>query len=369
MLGLDIIAQDTMAFPWHQRTPVHGLRIVIPVGVALGIGAATGHEAAGAIAAGAAYTVGFAAFHEALASDLLSMFLLTLGIASGTLIGSLAAPWVWTTLLVVGIAAVNYGIASNLGPTAGWMAQQCAVYVIIATYFPNGLHFALGRSSMILLGGTIQMAVTAIFRIFAPAAIRRQPGPTLGQIRGRILVLWHELLHDVQLRGATLGYILRLAFTLLLSTWVYKHYGVRSGYWAPMTAVLVLRPQWTGTMSRGLARLLGTMVAAGFALFLAQFTPFPQPLVFVLIIVAAWASYALQAVNYAAFSCFLTLYIVFLFRFGGFSQSSAAHLRLFNTALGGALALLVDVLWLVFKPQRFLPQTREETPILPPDGI
>jgi len=368
VLGLDIITQDTMAFPWHQRTPVHGLRIVIPVAIALGIGAATGHEAAGAIAAGAAYTVGFAAFHEALASDLLSMFLLTLGVASATFAGSLAAPWVWTTLLVVAIAAVNYGVASNLGPTAGWMAQQCAVYVIIASYFHNGLHFALGRTSMILLGGGIQMAVTAIFRLFAADAARRRVGPTVTQIRSRLAFLWHELRHDVHLRGATLGYILRLAFTLLLCTWIYKYYGIRNGYWAPMTAVLVLRPQWTGTLSRGLARLLGTLVATGIALGLAHLTPMPVPLVFALVIVSAWASYALQAVNYAAFSCFLTLYIVFLFRFGGFSQTSAAHIRLFNTALGGALALLVDVLWLVFRPQRFLPPTREDTPILSRDS-
>lgn len=367
MRRLDLIAEDTMAFPWHQRTPIHGVRIVIAIALALGIGAATGHEAAGAIAAGGAYTVGFAAFHETLASDLLSMFLLTLGIASGAFIGSLAAPWTWTTLLVVAIAAINFGIFANLGPTAGWMAQQCAVYVIIATYFRNGVHLAAGRAGMILLGGSIQMAVTAIARLFLPKGQPHPTDPTLRQIVASTRLIWHELWHDVQLRGSTLSYLLRLLLTLLLCTWIYKHYGIRNGYWAPMTAVLVLRPQWTATMSRGLARLLGTMVAVGIALGLAHLAPMPQLLVFVLVIVAAWASYSLQAVNYAAFSCFLTLYIVFLFRFGGFSQTSAAHIRLFNTALGGAMALLVDVLWLIFRPQRFLPETRQDTPIGPPN--
>ncbi|AXC13555.1 hypothetical protein ACPOL_4280 [Acidisarcina polymorpha] len=51
---------------------------------------------------------------------------------------------------------------------------------------------------------------------------------------------------------------------------------------------------------------------------------------------------SLQAVNYAAFSLCVTIYIVCLFRFGGFSQTDAAHIRLFNTALGGSVALLVD---------------------------
>lgn len=366
MRGIQLIAEDTVAFPWHQRTPVHGLRIAVPIALALGIGAATGHESAGAIAAGAAYTVGFAAFHEALASDLLSMFLLTLGIASATFFGSIAAQHTWTTLLVVSIAGINYGIASNLGPTAGWMAQQCAVYVIIATYFPNGPKFALGRTSMILLGGAVQMIVTGIYRAIPAEQRQRRTGPTPQQIVSRLKLLLWEFRHNVQLRGSTLGYLLRLIFTLLLCTWVYKHYGVRNGYWAPMTAVLVLRPQWTGTMSRGLARLLGTMVAVGIAWGIAHLGAVPMPVIFAMVVVWAWASYATQAVNYAVFSCFLTLYIVFLFRFGGFSQTSAAHIRLFNTALGGALALAVDVAWLLFRPQRFLPETRQETPIVPP---
>ncbi|MBW4037436.1 MAG: hypothetical protein HIU91_00935 [Acidobacteria bacterium] len=44
-----------------------------------------------------------------------------------------------------------------------------------------------------------------------------------------------------------------------------------------------------------------------------------------LILVSAWACFALQAVNYAAFSLFVTLYIVYLFRFGGFSQTTAGR--------------------------------------------
>ena len=44
--------------------------------------------------------------------------------------------------------------------------------------------------------------------------------------------------------------------------------------------------------------------------------------------------------------------IVFLFRFGGFSETSAAHLRLYNTAMGGGIALLMDTFWHLFFPAR-----------------
>jgi len=131
------------------------------------------------------------------------------------------------------------------------------------------------------------------------------------------------------------------------STALYRYYHVRNGYWIPMTALLVLKPQWGHTLSRGIARMLGTVAGAGIALVLARLLPFPAWVLPTLVVASAWGCYALQAVNYAAFSAFITLYIVFLFRFGGFSDTQAAHIRLVNTVVGGSLALAIDALWRV----------------------
>ena len=117
MPGILDISQDTTAFPWAKRTPWQGLSSILAVAIGLLAGRLSGHSSAGAIAAGSAFTVGFAVFHRAIASTLLSMALLTLGIASGTLAGSLGAS---STLLVLGlvvIAAINYGLLAELGPT------------------------------------------------------------------------------------------------------------------------------------------------------------------------------------------------------------------------------------------------------------
>ena len=130
--------------------------------------------------------------------------------------------------------------------------------------------------------------------------------------------------------------------TLVLSTVIYRHFHVRNGYWSPMTGLLVLKPQWSNTLSRGIARFIGTLLGAGIGVVIALYVSLTMPVVLLLVIVFAWSSFSLQAVNYAAFSLCVTLYIVCLFHFGGFSQIDAAHVRLFNTALGGSIALLVD---------------------------
>lgn len=351
MLNLREISTDTTAFPWANRTPWAGAQSIIAIAAALVIGHLSGHPSAGAIAAGAAYTVGFAVFHEALASALLSMAIVTAGIASATLAGSLGAEWTPLVLLLTIIAATNYGLLSGISATAGWVGQQCGVFVIVASYFPRGLHYAAGRTGMVLIGGALQMVVYTLFHLVRHPAVEAVAPPLRQRLQSRISELWCKLRDEVRLRGDTPSYIFRLALTLLFCTAIYRYRHIRNGYWVPMTAILVLKPQWTGTVSRSIARLAGTLFGVGIALLLALYMPLEQHLIFALVVVCAWASYAFQAVNYALFSLFVTLYIVFLFRFGGFSQTSAAHIRLFNTALGGGLALLIDALWNFLAPR------------------
>ena len=105
---------------------------------------------------------------------------------------------------------------------------------------------------------------------------------------------------------------------------------------------------------RGIARMLGTVAGAGITLMLAKLLPFPAWVLPTLVVSSAFGCYALQAVNYAAFSAFITLYIVFLFRFGGFSETAAAHIRLVNTVVGGSLALMIDAIWKAAKTRHGL---------------
>jgi hypothetical protein len=346
------ISQDTTAFPWAKRTPWHGLRAIPAVGLALVLGRLVGHPSAGAIAAGSAFTVGFAAFHEALASTLLSMALVTLGIASGTLAGSLGAGWTAVVLVLVLVASINYGLLAELGPTSSWIGQQCAVFVVVASYFPQGVHYAVGRTEMVLAGGALQMLFYVGFHFSGRGSAQRPREKALvPRASARILQLLPRLREEVRWGSCTVWYIIRLMLAVGVSTVIYRVFQLRNGYWAPMTAILVLKPQWSNTLSRGIARLSGTLVGAGVALAVALWLPLPLWMTFTLTVVAAWGCYATQAVNYALFSVCVTLYIVFLFRFGGFSDRSAAHLRLLNTAIGGGIALAIDALWKLLAPK------------------
>jgi hypothetical protein len=336
------ISIDTFAAHWSERSFNEGLIAMLAIGVALIGGSLSGHEAAGAIAAGGAFTVGFAVFYPVLESPILSMIVCTFSMATATFAGSLSAQWTIAVMIVVAIAGLNYGLLSGLGVSAGWIGQQSAVYLVIATYFPNGPRLAFGRSLMIVLGGALQVVIHLAFRR------RALPphGTSLIKITAvRIRHYCRELHTHMAWGSETLSYAARLLCTMVIATAIYRTMHLRNGYWIPMTALLVLKPQWTGTISRSLARVIGTFSGALLAYGFAQWHHWPHAVLAAMVMLFALGCYSLQAVNYALFSLSITLYIVFLFRFGGFSETAAAHLRLLNTAIGGALAFLIDSVW------------------------
>src|SRR5271154_252948 len=66
---------------------------------------------------------------------------------------------------------------------------------------------------------------------------------------------------------------LRLAVVLSLCAFIVHQLNWQRGYWMTLTAVLVLRPDFTTTLSRGLARIAGTLVGVTVATVLVVALP------------------------------------------------------------------------------------------------
>jgi uncharacterized membrane protein YccC len=135
-------------------------------------------------------------------------------------------------------------------------------------------------------------------------------------------------------------YALQLAFTLGAAAILARWLGLPNGYWAPMTALLVLRTNFHETISRGLARLIGTLLGAGLATLLAASLRPGLLTLSALVVLFAWLSYSVVTVNYGAFAICITAYIAFLLAIAGLPESQTAYYRVANTAVGGSLALI-----------------------------
>jgi uncharacterized membrane protein YccC len=137
----------------------------------------------------------------------------------------------------------------------------------------------------------------------------------------------------------------RLAATLGVATLLAHFLPLQRGYWIPLTATLVLRPDFATTYSRGVARLIGTLAGSILAsLVVALLHPGAQTH-FLLALAFATIAYIVFAANYALFTTAVTGYVIFLLAFGGLPEHTAMIDRIEATLAGGALALCAYAFW------------------------
>ena len=138
---------------------------------------------------------------------------------------------------------------------------------------------------------------------------------------------------------------LRLALTAGVAEALVRVTGLYEGRWVVLTVFLVLKPDYTSTVSRGVHRALGTAAGAVFGAvitILLHGTPIGIALAGGIAVAAA---YAVFQVDYLVYSFFLTVFIVLLLHLVGLNAETTATARLADTAIGAALALIAYVLW------------------------
>lgn len=152
---------------------------------------------------------------------------------------------------------------------------------------------------------------------------------------------------NLNLRSTTFRHAIRLGVALALTTALYRviPLPVQRGYWMTLTALLVLRPDFSSTFTRGIARFLGTLLGAVLVTLLVVAVNPSQWLLVVLDAVMAYLAFSVLFVNYAIFSALITIEVVLLLTFVVPQSLQTAEYRAIDTTVGGILALLIYVVW------------------------
>lgn len=171
------------------------------------------------------------------------------------------------------------------------------------------------------------------------AAVRSATRVSRRGVRGAKLIS-QRMLANLTPRSDAFRHALRLAVVVTIATAIAHGVTLSRGYWLAMTAVIVLRPEFSITFTRGLARAVGTIVGVGLATLVAVIAhPHGWALV-PFVVVFVWLSGMLFSANYAVYSVAITGVVVFLL--AGLDPNPVAdgEDRLVATVLGAALALL-----------------------------
>lgn len=150
---------------------------------------------------------------------------------------------------------------------------------------------------------------------------------------------------NLDLRSTFFRHAVRLAVWVTLGDAIGRAMNGRRAYWIPMTIAVVLKPDFTATISRGVLRLAGTfggLVLATVLYHLLPESPFTQ---LFLVGVFTFALRFIGPANYGVFSIAITGLIVFLIAATGTSPAEVVLQRGVNTAIGGVIALVAYAIW------------------------
>ncbi|MFJ5775095.1 FUSC family protein [Streptomyces sp. NPDC093094] len=124
------------------------------------------------------------------------------------------------------------------------------------------------------------------------------------------------------------------------------------GYWAPLAAVMIMRPDFSQTYSRAVARFAGTVVGVAAATGVLQVAG-PDPEVSgVLAVLSAALNYLVLRTGQFAVQMCTSAYVVFLLGMGGQQWTQTVPERVLLTLLGGVLAMVAYAVYPAWETPR-----------------
>lgn len=320
-----------------------GVRLGMGVFVPLAAGVLLGHPEYGVFAALGALTAGFAATTGARAGQHAYAVLLSgLGMAVSGFAGAALAQRPWALLGVLVAATFAAGLCGVFSQRFGIASLQWPAALLLATTTPAQ---PVQRAALLLAGGAWQALLTALDR--RSESTERNGGGTAGTrdvdddgVSVRTLRSIAAKLRDgLDPRSEHGQHVLRLTVVTALTHVLAVSLAVSHGYWAAVTALLVLKPGHTATIRRGLDRIGGTVFGVLFGVVLASVGALGQMPLLLVAAATVCLAYTVFTANYFVFCVFLTGFVVLLLDLLGQSAAETALSRLVATALGGTIAL------------------------------
>ncbi len=134
----------------------------------------------------------------------------------------------------------------------------------------------------------------------------------------------------------------------ILGTWL----PLGHGYWAPLTSVMVMRPDFSQTYSRAVARLAGTVIGVAVATGAVQAASPGTLLSGALAVASAALMYLLMRTGQFATQACIAAYVVFLLGMGGEEWTQTVPERVLLTLMGGFLAMLAYAVYPAWETPR-----------------
>jgi uncharacterized membrane protein YccC len=150
---------------------------------------------------------------------------------------------------------------------------------------------------------------------------------------------------NLNLKSVAFRHAIRLTLCVALGDSIGRMIHPYRAYWIPMTIMLVLKPEFAVTFSRGVLRIAGTLAGLLLATALFHFLPIHTATEIVLIGLFTFIMRWVGPANYGILGVAISALVVLLLSITGLAPKEVIVARGINTMAGGAFALMAYAVW------------------------
>jgi len=137
----------------------------------------------------------------------------------------------------------------------------------------------------------------------------------------------------------------RLAVAVPLAATVGASLSLPRSYWLPFAVAVILKPDYSTLVKRGLGRLMGTVLGATVAAVLVSELHPNLVLTTLLVALTSWMAYSTWAASFSVAIGFVTAMVLILLSTSITDTLGTALDRLIDISLGGAIAVVAYLVW------------------------
>jgi hypothetical protein len=267
---------------------------------------------------------------------------------AGTIIGN----DVWLSVALLFALAFVGGMMSAFGEVAGQIGYVTTLVFAVALGQAGTFESAQERFLAFLAGGALSLLLTQTLWLFnrkTSSATDESDAQKEIERETKKHPL-HGLIEQLTPKSIIFRHAMRLAVASAIAIAVYKFFRVEHGYWLIITVLVIVKPIFADTRRRALERVLGSVAGGILAVIIAALV---QNIVAldVLLILFSVLAFSHVRTNYGFYVLFLTPFVVLMIDTVIPGDWEIAFVRILDTLIGGAIALVVSYL---LRPETFV---------------
>ena len=162
---------------------------------------------------------------------------------------------------------------------------------------------------------------------------------------GRLAYDLEVVRNNLHTRSPAFRHAVRLATAVPVSVLLASWLSLPRGYWLPFAVAVILKPDYSTLLSRGVGRVVGTALGATVAALVVSLLHPSLALSAVLVGACAWIAYTTWSASFTLAIGFITALVLVLLTTSLADPARTALDRLIEVCLGGAVAVAAYLVW------------------------